>query len=236
MKLVSALVILLGMTASATATTTTPSVIDYKPPSTAHCAASGENNFIVNGSFEANTVTNIKKWQEFNPLNVAGWKSMNNQTVEIWTTGMGPAATDGVNILEIDRNLDKVDYLYQDIQTVAGQKYEASFYIRARRGAYVYTEDETAVFIWNDQETSYTAARKDEWTKITLIVEGTGGLDRFGIRESTEAGGNTSYGPLLDDFRLVAATCEGDDDGGDPVRFSSFCRARQGPTNGLFLT
>jgi hypothetical protein len=196
----------------------TPRTIDGKPlsdDSNNKCFATGEENLLVNGSFEATKVTSAQYWDEFSQDKVPGWKSMHGQGIELWTTGMKPDAVDGVNLLEIDRDINKVDYLYQDIQTIPGQKYEVSFYIRARQAKMAGTEDETAVFIWNEQETSYTAPSADVWTQIITIVEGTGGLDHFGIRESTEAGANTSYGPLLDDFRLIAASCEGDDHGDD---------------------
>jgi hypothetical protein len=65
------------------------------------------------------------------------------------------------------------------------------------------------VFGWNGKESSFTAEKAGHWTKITLIVEGTGGLDRFSVRESSENGANNSLGPLLDDFRLVTLDCTG---------------------------
>jgi hypothetical protein len=85
---------------------------------------------------------------------------------------------------------------------VKGQKYEASFFIRAR-GASFDSPDESAVFGWNGAESTFTAEKKGEWTKVSVIVEGTGGLDRFSLRESSVAGANNSLGPLIDDVRLV---------------------------------
>ena len=38
-----------------------------------------------------------------------------------------------------------------------------------------------------------------------MLVIGTGGFDRIGLRESTGYGANTSYGPLIDNVRLEIA-------------------------------
>jgi hypothetical protein len=62
---------------------------------------------------------------------------------------------------------------------------------------------ETAVFIWNGVEKAYTAEKAAVWTKVETIVYGTGGLDRFAIRESSELGGNNGLGPLIDNVSLT---------------------------------
>jgi hypothetical protein len=140
---------------------------------------------------------------------------------------MGVSTPDGKNILEIDyHHNEKIDYIYQDIKTTKGQKYEASFFIRAR-GADFKSTSETAIFSWNGKESSFTAEKSGVWTKISLIVEGTGGLDRFAIRESSDRAASDSLGPLLDDFRLVSADClTGGTRSGDkpvPVRYDLYC-------------
>jgi hypothetical protein len=155
-------------------------------------------------------------WAHFDPSQIPGWKSLNNERIELWGYGFqGVSTPDGQNILEIDYHSQKIDYIYQDIQTVKGQEYEASFFIRARRGDLLATADETAVFSWNEKSTPFTAEKRDAWTKITMVVVGTGGLDRFGLSESATAGANTSYGPLIDDVRLVSLTCPGTTRSGD---------------------
>jgi hypothetical protein len=142
----------------------------------------------------------------FGATSVPGWKTLHGTTIELWNTGMdGVKAVKGVNFLELDAYTDKLDWLYQDIRTVKNQKYEASFYIRARNVVNYNTEDETAVFSWNGQESSHTAAKAGVWTKITVIVTGTGGTDRFGLREISAA--NNSLGTLIDDVRLMAVKC-----------------------------
>jgi hypothetical protein len=144
----------------------------------------------------------------FSPTSVPGWKTLHDTTIELWNTGHdGVKAANGVNFLELDADTSKLDYLYQDIRTVKNQKYEASFYIRARVGANFNTEDETAVVSWNGQESSHRAAKANVWTKITVIVTGTGGTDRFALRESSAVGANNSLGPLIDDVRLMAVKC-----------------------------
>jgi hypothetical protein len=115
----------------------------------------------------------------------------------------------GVNFLELDYRSASggiVDFIYQDVQTTSGQYYEASFSIRAR-GTTFNNVDQTAIFSWNGVDTAFTAAATSVWTKRTVIVLGTGGLDRFALRESAAAGASTGSGPLLDDVRLLAVTC-----------------------------
>jgi hypothetical protein len=144
------------------------------------------------------------------PFYVSGWKSLHGTSIELWGPGFkGVPAVQGANILELDAtNGSNLDYLYQDIWTVKNQKYEASFFMQARVGANFLSEDETAVFSWNGKESSHTAAKAGVWTKITVIVTGTGGMDRFALRESSAAGANSSHGPLIDDVRLLAVSCK----------------------------
>jgi Protein of unknown function (DUF642) len=162
---------------------------------------------IANGSFEETPVA-ANTWANFAPEQIPGWKSLNNERVELWGKDfMSVPAPHGNNILEIDyHHNDKIDYIYQDILTKKGQLYEASFFIRARNADFK-SASETAVFSWNDKESSFNAEKAGIWTKITVVVEGTGGLDRFAIRESGDKAANDSLGPLLDDFRLVTLDC-----------------------------
>lgn len=164
-----------------------------------------ENNLLINGSFEMTKVAK-KSWAHFDPNQIPGWKSMNGERIELWGTGLlGVPSQHGVNLMELDyhHSSGKLDYIYQDVQTVKDQEYEVSFYMRARRSAYD-SADETAVFVWNGSETAYTAEKKAEWTKITIIVRGTGGMDRVGLRESEETGANNGLGPLIDNVSMIA--------------------------------
>jgi hypothetical protein len=146
------------------------------------------------------------------PSQVPGWISLNNERFEIWGTGReGVPAVNGVNFLELDyrsAGSGRLDFIYQDISTTVGQYYEASFSIRARRTKFNST-DETAIFSWNGVDTVVTAAGNAIWTKRTVLVVGTGGRDRFALRESSVAGASSGFGPLIDDVRLVALTCPG---------------------------
>jgi hypothetical protein len=160
----------------------------------------------VNGSFEAYQLA-YKAYKSYGPNSYVGWKSLNGERIEIWgEMHLLIPAVDGKNILELDyiNTVNKFDHIYQDIQTVTGRHYEASFYLRSRSEAFT-SPDETAVFVWNGAETSFTAANKNVWTKITILVVGTGGLDRFGIREDYD--GNTSRGPLIDNVSLIPVGC-----------------------------
>lgn len=192
------------------------------PPSSA-CVATGQTNMLANGSFEETPIA-PNTWAHFAPEQIPGWRSLNSERVELWgNLFQGVAAPHGKNILEIDyHHSEKIDHLYQDVKTTKGQLYMVSFFIRARRTDFA-SADETVVVSFNGKDSSYTAEKAGVWTKITFIVEGTGGLDRFSIRESSAAGANNSLGPLLDDFRFVTADCSGSTRSGDtapvPVRF-----------------
>jgi large repetitive protein len=176
---------------------------------------------LANGSFEETPVA-PNTWAHFGAEQIPGWMSLNNERIELWGKDfMGIIAPQGNNILEIDyHHNEKIDYIYQDVKTNKGQMYEASFFLRAR-GEEFKSASETAIFSWNGKESSFTAEKAGVWTKITIIVEGTGGLDRLAVRESNASGANNSLGPLLDDFRLVTADCTGSTRSGDkpvPVR------------------
>jgi hypothetical protein len=168
-----------------------------------------EKNLIDNGSFEDDKVDVnwwADGWESFDKIKK--WKSLNDEPFEIWGAGLfaGVPAVDGDHFLELDSNQgSKLDYIYQDIKTKKNQQYEASFYIRARKA--FNSESETAIFSWNGVESSHRAEKAGVWTKIKVIVTGTGEEDRFAIRESSAVGANNGFGPFIDDVRLVAVTC-----------------------------
>jgi hypothetical protein len=185
-----------------------------RQPSFSCSVSSTTTNLIINGSFETPKVA-AGKLSFFLPSQVPGWLSQYGERIEIWSTGRsGIPALDGVNFLELDYRSSVsdsdgglLDFIYQDVRTTLGQYYEASFYMRARRRTNFNSQDETAIFSWNGVDTAFTAAAPSVWTMRTVIVVGTGGLDRFAIRESNEAGASTGFGPLIDDVRLLPLTC-----------------------------
>jgi von Willebrand factor type D domain len=158
-----------------------------------------DTNLLINGSFE-DTVVSPGKLVQVSDDKVAGWMSMNGEPIELWGAGYNDVpAEDGTTFLDVDwhhkKSHDK-DYIYQDIQTRQGQTYEASFYIRP-----VKSKEEKAVFMWNGHETTFTA-KEGEWLKCSVLVDGTGKLDRFALRESEFMDGDNSVGPLIDNVRL----------------------------------
>jgi hypothetical protein len=169
------------------------------------CSISSRTNLIYNGSFENDEVDDDKLWEAMD--DVEGWKSMNGESFQICVTGFeGVLAVDGHHFLELDwRQGSKLDHIYQDIKTRRNQQYEASFYIRARN--VFNSASETAIFSWNGKESSHTAEKAGVWTKITVLVTGTGESDRLALRESKAIGANNGFGPYIDDVRLVAVTC-----------------------------
>jgi hypothetical protein len=75
--------------------------------------AVGKENLVKNGSFEE-TVVAPNTWAHFDQTQIPGWKSLNNERVELWGAGfLGVPAPHGKNILEIDYNNAAIDFLYQ---------------------------------------------------------------------------------------------------------------------------
>jgi hypothetical protein len=71
-------------------------------------------NLIVNGSFEATKVA-ANSWAHFSPEQITGWKSLNGERLELWSTPfIGVTAQDGTNLMELDYAGSKLaDHIYQ---------------------------------------------------------------------------------------------------------------------------
>ena len=161
---------------------------------------------IINGSFEANSVTG-GAWSPIAAASVPGWQSLNGEAIEHWDSGHnGVASTDGNNHIELDyRGAEgQLDGIYQDLQTEAGVSYDLTFDIRSR-SSNSNSDDEAVVVEWNGVKTSVIGYRADspgQWTTHTVTVVGTGGNDRLLFRESGSAGASDGTGPLLDNIRF----------------------------------
>ncbi len=165
----------------------------------------GTSNGIINGSFEANQINRRQKMVDASQVD--GWKSLNGEPLEIWRSGFNGVESDnGSQHLELDADKGKIDGIYQDVQTAAGQIYELTFTVRSR-GEHFNSNDEAVVVEWNGQKLKvdgFRAEKAGEWSTITARVIGTGGMDRLLFRESTSYGANDSTGPFLDNITLRA--------------------------------
>nr|WP_310622130.1 cadherin-like domain-containing protein [Pseudovibrio sp. M1P-2-3] len=160
--------------------------------STSNLAGIGNDNLIVNGSFE-DADLGSRSWGSFvDGVGVAGWEG---GRIEIQDEGLGFNATDGRQWMELDAERE-VDTIYQDIQTEAGQTYQLTFDVATR-----VWESSTFDVVWNGESiATVNPAWGQGWSTITLSVEGTGGVDRLAFTEL--ASQNNAFGALIDNVGL----------------------------------
>lgn len=95
------------------------------------------------------------------------------------------ATNDAHAVMLQDAHRDRAtDGVYQEIQTEKGQEYVVSFDVRAR-SSNTDNDDESCVVEFNGvklQNKGYHARKAGEWTTHTLVVMGSGGLDRLTFR------------------------------------------------------
>ncbi|MEC7727174.1 MAG: DUF642 domain-containing protein [Pseudomonadota bacterium] len=95
-------------------------------------------NLLVNGSFEDSPALTQAGggWGFFNPDQVDGWDS-NDNNIEIWDSGFnGVTAADGNQFAELNAHPEtgSAFTLFQDVVTTIGESYSLSFAYRARNG------------------------------------------------------------------------------------------------------
>ncbi|MEM7219145.1 MAG: hypothetical protein AAF515_12325 [Pseudomonadota bacterium] len=136
-----------------------------------------------------------------------GWHSTN--PLEIWASGhQGVTSKDGGNFIDLDyEGGDAVpDRIWQDVQTVAGQKYVLTFDMRAN-GATPPQGDGQAVCVkWNGRRTRntcYNPTNDSGWKRWRIVVTGTGGLDQIQLRERIRDDANDGEGPFIDNIKFA---------------------------------
>lgn len=170
------------------------------PPVTSH-PATGANNLLTNGSFEQSDLAALPgtdgRWGAFG--SVAGWTAISGGTIELWNSLNGVNATDGGNFGELDYTGAR-DGFYQEVKTVAGQRYDLSFDARSRPG---FTASTCSIeVLWNGSVVA-TVPPGSAWQKHDFTVVGTGGQDRLTFREISGQSGD-GLGALYDNVSLVA--------------------------------
>ncbi len=91
-------------------------------------------NIIVNGSFENNDVAN-GRWKFMSSSLVDGWSGSN---IEIWDNHRREKAADGSQFIELNAHGKRNGQFYnifQQLDTVAGERYDLSFAYQARRNS-----------------------------------------------------------------------------------------------------
>lgn len=138
------------------------------------------------------------RWAGFS--SIEGWTALSGGTIELWNNLNNVTATDGKNFGELDF-LSGRDGFYQNVSTVAGQRYDLSFDARSRPGFTGATC--TIEVLWNDTVIA-TVPPGSTWKTYDFSVTGTGGLDRLTFREAAGQSAD-GLGALYDNVSLVAA-------------------------------
>jgi uncharacterized repeat protein (TIGR01451 family) len=157
---------------------------------------------LVNGSFEAPTVTNYEILPDASQTQAAkrvpGWlTTASDHMIELWRSGFnGVPAAEGAQFAELNAN--QVSTLYQDLPTTPGTKLYWRLYHRGRQG-----EDTMALDIGAPGSTAEQRRFTDGNTAWgyytgTYTVPAGQTLTRFAFRSISAAGGNRAVGNLLD--------------------------------------
>jgi hypothetical protein len=163
--------------------------------------ADTSKNLLVNGSFETASLAayDTGRWGAFSSLQ--GWTALSGSKIELWNNLENVKASNGGNFGELDYAGAR-DGFYQDVKTVAGQRYDLSFDSRSRPG---FTSSTTTVqVLWNGTVIA-TVPPGDSWKNYDFSVVGTGGQDRLTFRETADQGSD-GLGALYDNVTLTAAT------------------------------
>jgi len=157
-------------------------------------------NLIQNGSFEKNSVSN-NSWAVLPSLD--NW-TLGSQGMEVRNNVAG-SAQEGRNFLELDTYQNS--WLSQDVATVAGGKYDLSFFYAARPGTGANTNG-IDVF-WNGSLLKHVAldnyTGNNQWLKFDLSMLATGGVSKLEFRA---VGNSDGYGGSLDNVSLVSVVPE----------------------------
>ena len=170
-------------------------------PPVASPPADTSKNLLVNGSFETASLAayDTGRWGAFSSLQ--GWTAISGSKIELWNNLENVKATNGGNFGELDYDGAR-DGFYQDVKTVAGQRYDLSFDARSRPG---FTSSTTTVqVLWNGTIIA-TVPPGDSWKNYDFSVVGTGGQDRLTFRETADQGSD-GLGALYDNVTLTTAT------------------------------
>ncbi|MCV6574388.1 MAG: cadherin domain-containing protein [Cohaesibacter sp.] len=170
--------------------------------------SSNSANLLTNGSFESASLPSGAGGNYAQ----TGWTSNSGGTIETWNNFIGYTASDGNNLIELDKNANHQDSIQQSVTTEAGKTYNLSFDTIGRSGG----GDDMIEVYWNGQKVGeVTASSTSQWEKATFEVVGTGGNDVLEFRET--AGGDTGGGALMDNVSLQEAVYSVDENAAGSV-------------------
>lgn len=158
---------------------------------------------LANSSFEADSLI-TSGWKAYDASAITGWETTaGDNKIEIWYTGfLGVAAPDGRYLAELNANQPSA--LYQDIDSVSGERLTWSFYHRGRSGV-----DAMALRIGPPGATVVQEqfSTGQEWVKYEGLYEVPEGqtVTRFEFAAVRTANGNLTVGNLLDNVQFGSA-------------------------------
>jgi hypothetical protein len=163
-------------------------------------AYAGPIQLVTNGSFEKNRIA-AGSWTIKPALD--GW-NVGPKGVEVRNNVAG-TAQDGSNFLELDSSANS--WISQTIDTVAGGKYDLSFYYSPREKTAAATNGIDV--LWNGNLLKHVEqdnfSSKTNWFKIELSMFAVGSLSNLSFKAS---GISDSIGGSLDNVSLTAAVPE----------------------------
>ena len=160
-------------------------------------AASAAANLVVNGSFE--NTPGFSGWTTFYGYNaIPGWNA-GPGGMEIQQSGVTVNAQDGNNVLELDTYTNS--YIWQEINTTAGQTYAFSFYYSPRPG--VSFDSNKIVYKFGEvlDWTSQSGAYGENWVLISGTAMAHSATTRLGF---LGYGTSDSLGGLIDNVSVTA--------------------------------
>ena len=167
------------------------------------CLAGTHQYELVNGSFGADSLI-TSRWRAYDAGAITGWDTTaGDNRIEIWYTGfLGVPAPNGRYLAELNANQPSA--LYQDIETVPGERMVWSFSHRGRSGV-----DTMEVRIGPPGATvsQEQISTGRSWQQYDGVYEGPEGqtTTRFEFAAVRTATGNLSVGTLLDNVRFGLA-------------------------------
>ncbi|WP_433443935.1 isopeptide-forming domain-containing fimbrial protein [Nonomuraea sp. CA-141351] len=174
-------------------------------------ASCPEQVSLVNGGFEVPVVTG-RPWaplpdaSQGGANSVPGWRTTaTDHVIELWTTRMGVPPAEGGQFAELNAN--QVSTLYQDRPTTPGQKLYWRLSHRGRLGT-----DTMALDIGDPAQPVKQATMSDgngRWGAYsgTYTVPAGQTTTRFAFHSVSAAGGNPTFGNLLDDIFFGTPPC-----------------------------
>lgn len=158
--------------------------------------AQGNANALTNGSFEIGRAADFN--QNVNAT-LLGWQSNTpGNLIESWGQGYGGfSASNGAGFIELDREMDRVDAIWQDIQTESGSSYSLSVDARNRPG---YTDSFEVVV---NGVVVATVTPSQAFVAYTYNFTASGTTTRIEFRELSAQ--NSGLGVLLDNVIVQQA-------------------------------